>query len=186
MLIAFPPETILIVREALELGCYERFVFGAPARTPELSEAIGPSRLAGMRGTYVAPAPQNPSSEAWTKAYLTEHGGPPGRPYVKEAYDATIALALAAEAAGSVDGSAIRDELRRIGRAPGLLVTAEPASLKAGLEALRRGDEVDCQGAAGTLDRDEHGDSTRGYIGVWEFGADGSISDVDVIAYAAD
>ena len=186
VLIAFPPETILILREALELGYYGRFVFGAPARTPSISEAIGPSLLAGMRGTYVAPAPENPSSIAWIRAYLDEHGAPPGLPYVKEAYDATIALALAAEAAGTSDGAAIRDQLRRIGSSPGQVVIPEPSSLSAGLEAARRGADVDYEGAAGTLEWDEHGDITHGYIGIWELQEDGSIIDLEVIEFIAD
>lgn len=185
VLIAFPPGTILIIREALELGYYDQFVFGAPARTPGVSEAIGPALLAGMRGTFVAPAPENPSSDAWTVAYLDEHGDLPGRPYVKEAYDATVALALAAEAAGSAEGSAIRDQLRGIGSAPGLVVIPEPGSLAEGLEALRQGEDVDYQGAAGTLDWDEHGDITHGYIGIWEFSEDGSITEVETIEYVA-
>ena len=186
VLIAFPPETILIIREALELGYYDQFVFGAPARTPTVSEAIGPAPLAGMRGTYVAAAPENPSSDSWDQAYLDEYGGPPERPYVKEAYDATIALALAAQAAGSTDGAAIRDELRRIGSAPGLVAIPDPDSLADALSALADGDDVDYQGAAGTLDWDEHGDITRGYIGIWEFAEDGSISEVQTIEYIAD
>ena len=186
VLIAFPPETILILREALELGYYEEFVFGAPARSPGVSAAIGPELLAGMRGTYVAAAPENDSSRAWDQAYLDEHGGPPGLPYVKEAYDATIALALAAQAAGSNDGAAIRDQLRRIGSAPGLVAIADPDSLAAALTALAAGDDVDYEGAAGTLDWDEQGDSTRGYIGIWEFTANGSISDVEVFKFTAE
>ena len=71
VVIGFPPETILIVRESLELGYYERFIFGAAARTPGVSAAIGPGLLAGMRGTYVAPAPTNPSSERGFRHSLT-------------------------------------------------------------------------------------------------------------------
>ena len=185
VVIGFPPETILIVRESLELGYYERFIFGAAARTPGVSAAIGPGLLAGMRGTYVAPAPTNPSSEAWIQAFLDQYEEPPRLPYVKEAYDATIALALAAEAAGSADGAAIRDQLRRIGSSPGLVVIPGPASLSDGLQAARRGEDVDYEGAAGTLDWDERGDSTHGYIGIWEFTADGSITDIEVFEFVA-
>ena len=186
VLIAFPPETILILREALELGYYDEFVFGAPARSPGVSEAIGPELLAGMRGTYVAAAPENDSSRAWDQAFLDEYGRPPDLPYVKEAYDATIALALAAQAAGSNDGGAIRDQLRRIGSAPGLVAIPDADSLAAALSALAAGDDVDYEGAAGTLDWDEHGDSTRGYIGIWEFTQDGSITDVEVFEFIAE
>ncbi|MDE2744511.1 MAG: ABC transporter substrate-binding protein [Chloroflexota bacterium] len=185
VLISFPSETILILREALELGYYDQFVFGAPARAPGVSEAIGPELLAGMRGTYVAPAPSSPSSEAWNRAYFDEHGAPPALAYVKEAYDATIALALAAEAAGSSHGPAIRDQLRRIGSSPGLVVIPDPDSLSQGLQAARSGDDLDYQGAAGILEWDERGDSTHGFIGIWEFTADGSIADVAVFEFVA-
>ena len=185
VLITFPPESIQILREALELGYYERFVFGASVKTPTVSDAIGAAPLAGMRGTFVAPAPENASSAAWTKAFLAEYGELPNRPYVKEAYDATIALALAAQAASSSDGALIRDQLRSVGSAPGLLVIPDPDSLSAGLAATAEGDDVDYEGAAGTVDWDEHGDSTRGYIGTWEFAEDGSITDLEVFEFVA-
>lgn len=186
VVIAFPPETILILRAALELGYYDRFVFGAPARSPAISAAIGPARLAGMRGTYVAPAPENAASRLWTRAFLDEHGAAPQLPYVKETYDATIALALAAEAAGATEGGAIRDQLRRVGSPPGLAVQPEIGSLNAGLEALRRGGDVDFEGASGRLDWDAHGDRTHGYIGIWAFAEDGSIIDRDVLEFSAE
>ncbi len=183
VLIAFPPETILILREALELGYYEHFVFGAAAKTPAVSEAIGAVHLAGMRGTVVAPAPKSESSIAWEQAFLDEYGEPPSLPYVKEAYDATIALALAAQAAGSSEGEDIRDLLRLIGSAPGLVVIPSLDSLTAGLNAAAAGEDIDYQGAAGTIDWDEHGDSTHGYIGTWEFADDGSILDLEVFEF---
>ena len=186
VLIAFPPESVLILREALELGYYDQFVFGAPVRAPGVSEAIGRALLAGMRGTYVAAAPANDSSRAWDQAYLDEYGGSPGLPYVKEAYDATIALALAAQAAGSTDGAAIRDQLRRIGSAPGLVAIPDPDNLSDALAAAARGEDIDYQGAAGTLDWDEHGDITHGYIGIWEFTEYGTIIDIEIFEYIAE
>ena len=134
----------------------------------------------------VAPAPDSDSSAAWDEAYQDEYGGPPGRPYVKEAYDATIALALAAQAARSSDGGAIRDQLRRIGSAPGLVVTPRRESLAAGLKAAAAGEDIDYEGASGTIDWDEHGDSTHGYIGIWEFAEDGSVEDLEVFEFVAE
>ena len=60
-----------------------------------------------------------------------------------------------------------------------------PTSLSAGLQAARRGDDIDYQGAAGILEWDEHGDSTHGFIGIWEFTADGSITDIEVFEFVA-
>ena len=104
---------------------------------------------------------------------------------MKEAYDATIALALAAEAARSSDGAGIRDQLRSIGAQPGLVVISSPESLSDGLQAARSGQEINYEGAAGVIEWDEHGDSTHGFIGIWEFTADGSIADIEVFEYVA-
>lgn len=182
VLITFPAEAILIVREALEFGYYDQFVFSAPTRTTALSAAIGAEPLAGMRGTFVATTPANDASNAWSASYLEAHGAPPALAYVKETYDATLALALAAQAAGSGDGAAIRDQLRHISSAPGLVVIPDPESIAAGLQAAGMGADIDYDGAAGPLDWDRRGDSVRGFIGIWEFAEDGSITDLEVIA----
>ncbi len=186
VLVAFPPEAILLLREALEQGYFDQFVFSAAGQSLTLPEAIGAEALAGMHGTYVAPAPENDSSRAWVAAYTAEYGAPPTRPYIKEAYDATIALALAAQAAGTNDGAEIRDQLRRIGSGPGRIVIAQAESIAAGLDAAAAGDDIDYEGAAGTLDWDVNGDITRGYIGTWRFTETGEIERVDVFAYVAD
>ena len=182
VLVTFPPETILILREALEFGYYDQFVFSAPTKTTTISAAIGAEPLAGMRGTFVDTTPANEASDAWMMGYLEEYGAPPAVAYVKETYDATLALALAAEAAGSSDGAAIRDQLRRISSAPGLVVIPHPESIAAGLQAAGMGADIDYDGAAGPLDWDQQGDSVRGFIGIWEFAEDGSITDLEVIA----
>lgn len=186
VLVAFPAESALILREALEQGYYDQFVFGSPGRDTALTDAVGAAALANMYGTLIAPAPENDSARAWLEAFTTEYGAPPARSYVKETYDATIALALAAQAAGSSDGAAIRDQLRRIGSAPGQTVIAEAGSIAAGLQAAAGGADIDYEGAAGTLDWDANGDITRGYIGIWRFNEAGEIEQVDVFAYTAD
>ena len=88
-------------------------------------------------------------------------------------YDATIAAALAAQAAQSTDGAAIRDQLREISNGEGISVSAD--RLREGLNALAQGQAVDYTGAVSSLDWDEHGDLLRFTIGIWQFGADGEI-----------
>ena len=102
-------------------------------------------------------------------------------PYVKETYDAAMTIMLAAEAAGSVDGHAIRDQLRAIARPPGQMVHATPDGIADALRLLREGKEIDYEGAASTLDWDANGDLRRGHIGVWRFTKDGGIEEVEVI-----
>ena len=89
--------------------------------------------------------------------------------WLRKAYDATVALALAAQAAGRLDGAAIRDRLRAVGSPPGAVVTAGPSGVADALRILAGGGEVDYEGASGSMDWDANGDLRRGHIGVWRF-----------------
>ena len=183
VVIAFEGEAIAVVREALDQGIYDQFVFGDAAKRVSLVREIGGDRLGGMYGTAGASAPDNAATAGWEGAFIAVYGELPVLAYVKETYDATIALALAAQAAGSVDGDAIRDHLRVIAGPPGRTVLATPTGVAEGLSLLAEGREIDYDGAAGTLDWDENGDLRRGHIGTWRFTPDERIEELDVVAY---
>ena len=172
-----------IVREALGEGVYDQFVFGDAARRLALVQAIGGDRLGGMYGTAGVAHPGGEAQEAWNRAYRHAYGELPVTPYVRETYDAAIAIALAAEAAGSVDGAAIRDQLRAVGAAPGEAVIAGAAGVARALEVLASGGDVDYEGASVSLDWDANGDLLRGHIGIWRFTRDERIEDLEAVAY---
>ena len=96
-----------------------------------------------MYGTGPASAPESAASAAWEAAWVAEYGALPVLAYVKEAYDATVALALAAQAAGRLDGAAIRDRLRAVGSSPGTVVSAGPGGVADALRILADGGEID-------------------------------------------
>ena len=183
VVLTFGTEGEIIVREAIEDGLYDRFVFGDALRRLELIEAIGADRLGGMYGVSGAHEHGTPAAEAWEAAMLAEYGEVPELTYIRETYDATIAIALAAQAAGGVEGAAIRDALRGVGSAPGEVVIAGPEGVARALRILEDGGEVDYQGAAGSIDWDENGDLARGAVAIWRFTADGAIEDVDLVVY---
>jgi branched-chain amino acid transport system substrate-binding protein len=183
VVIAFEGQALSIVREAIDEGIYSRFVFGDAAKRESLVREIGGEKLGGMYGTAGASAPGNAATAEWEAAYIAEYGGLPVLAYVKETYDATVALALAAQAAGSVDGAAIRDHLREIAGPPGRTVLATPAGVADGLSLLAEGREIDFDGAASTLDWGENGDLRRGHIGIWRFTSDGRIEELDTVSY---
>jgi len=116
-------------------------------------------------------------------AWVAEYGALPVLAYVKEAYDATVALALAAQAAGRMDGIAIRDRLRAVGSSPGAVVNAGPSGVAEALRILATGGEIDYQGASGSMDWDANGDLRRGHIGVWRFTEDERIEEVEAVAF---
>ncbi len=183
VLIAFEGQALSIVREAIDEGVYSRFVFGDASKRISLVKEIGGAMLGGMYGTAGASAPDNPATAGWEAAFIAEYGELPVLAYVKETYDATVAVALAAQAAGSVDGAAIRDRLRQVAGPPGRTVPGTPAGIADGLALLAEGQEIDFDGAANTLDWDENGDLLRGHIGTWRFTSDERIEELDTVLY---
>ena len=183
VVIAFETEAVIIVREAIEHDLYRQFTFGDAARSPDVVREIGGQHLGGMYGTAGATAPDNPVAAAWDAAFVAEYGQLPAFAYVRETYDATIALALAAQAAGSTRGALIRDQLRAVGSAPGTVVSAGAEGVAAALRILAAGGAVDYEGAAVTLDWDRNGDLTRGHIGVWRFTADERIETLEAVPW---
>ena len=181
VLMTFEAEAIAILQQALESGIYDRFVFTDALKTPSLVRTFGGEVLGGMYGTGAGAAPGSPSTAAWEQAYLDSYGALPEFHYVMETYDATIALALAAEAAGSVDGDAIQAQLRAIGSEPGTKIIAGPEGIARALETLREGGAVDYDGAAVTMDWDERGDLRTGHVGIWRFTPDETIEEVEVV-----
>ena len=185
VVIAFETDAETMVQEALAHGIYRTFTFSGASKRPYLVRSLGGARLGGMYGSGggLATTARTLSSRAWDAAYIAEYGGLPVFAYVRETYDAAIALALAAQAAGGVDGAAIRDRLRAVGTGPGVVVTASQQGVTNALRILAAGGEVDYEGAATTLDWDEKGDLRRGHVGIWRFTADERVETVGATPY---
>lgn len=103
----------------------------------------------------VNPAPMiTDRYEEW-KATLEAKRGEEGVPtFSANAYDATMIIALAIEAAGEPSRQGIVDNLRKVANAPGELVT----SFAQGKELLAQGEDIDYDGIAGGQDFNEYGD----------------------------
>ena len=97
--------------------------------------------------------------------------------------DATVALALAAQAAGSGNGAAIRDRLRAVASRPGTVVSAGPQGVADALRILAQGGEIDYAGAAGSMDWDGNGDLRRGHIGIRRFTGNERIEDIGAVPF---
>ena len=183
VVIAFEGQALSIVQEALDNGIYNQFVFGDAAKRVSLLKEIGGEKLGGMYGTAGATAPDNAATADWEAAFIAAYGELPVLAYVKEIYDATVALVLTTQAAGSVDGAAIRDHLRVVAGPPGRTVLGTPSGVSECLSLLDEGRDVDLDGAASTLDWDENGDLRRGHIGTWRFTSNERIEELDTVAY---
>ena len=181
VVVAHEEQAVALIRTALDESLFDQFVFGDAAKRLRLVQEIGGAHLGGMYGTAGASAPDNDATPEWEAAFVEAYGSLPVLAYVKETYDATIALVLAAQAAGSVEGSAIRDRLREIGGPPGHIVLGTPVGVGDGLRWLASGQAIDYEGAASSLEWDENGDLLQGYVGIWRFTPDEYIEEMDTI-----
>jgi branched-chain amino acid transport system substrate-binding protein len=176
VVIGYPESGSVILRQALEGGFFTRFVFTDGMKAPEIIERIGAQYLNGAFGTV----PQSADTEGlrvFREAYTAEYGEMPGKPYYDTAYDAAFVLALAAQKAGSNDSGAIRDNLRDVATPPG--ETILPGQWEKAVKLLADGQDINYEGASGSVDFDENGD-VPGTIGHWEI-QDGEIVDVKLI-----
>ena len=159
------------LKEALEQQLADTFVFVDGTKATELFDRVGWDDFDGMSGTSPGSLPPSDFTTKFDELYEAEYGEKFQQPFVHEAYDAVMAIALAAEKAGSVDLTAIRDALQDIGNAPGTLVGSPPQGIADALTAIGNGEDVDYSGASGSVEWDDNGDVTLGTIDTWHVDA---------------
>ena len=166
-------ESATIISESLDSGLFDQFLLGDCAQSPHLFNALGAEIATGLMGVAPAFGQHNQSTRFFIERFTEAFGQPPTPEvtFVPSVYDATIAVALAAQAAQSTDGGAVRDQLRQISDGQGVRFTAD--RLAEALEWLAAGRSIDYTGVVSSLDWDQFGDITTFTIGVWRFTADG-------------
>jgi ABC-type branched-subunit amino acid transport system substrate-binding protein len=155
-LIGYPENGITILKQSLEEGFFDTFVFTDGMKAPEVIDAIGADALAGAFGTVPQAATESAAYETFSKAYNDQFGELPPKPYIDTSYDAMMLMALAIEQAGGTDGPAIRDALREVANAPGMEI--KPGEWAKAVTAIQTGEDIDYVGASGDLEFDENGD----------------------------
>lgn len=156
LLIGYPDDGgITILRQSLEEGYFNNFIFTDGMKAEKVIEAIGADYLNGSYGT--APkAQETDEAQTFQSLYEQKFGELPPRPFIDASYDAAAILMLAAAKAGSAEGLAIRDAIRDVTNAPGTEI--RPGKLGKGLEAIANGEDINYVGAAGDEEFDANGD----------------------------
>jgi ABC-type branched-subunit amino acid transport system substrate-binding protein len=180
IMIAYPGDGIPMIRQALEEGFFERFVFTDGMKAAEVAAAAGDA-LDGAFGTAPAGDPEAEAARLFRDMYEERYGELPPQPFIDTAYDATMLMALAIEKAGSTEGAAIRDALHEVANPPG--ETILPGEFAKARELLAAGEDVNYEGAAGSQDFDEVGD-VPGTYSHWAIEG-GQIVEVELITPGA-
>jgi branched-chain amino acid transport system substrate-binding protein len=156
--ITYPESGEVYLREALEGGYIDTFLFCDGTKSPDMNEAVGVAKLEGSHGT----APGAPVTDArliFDAEYEASFAAVPPLPFMAETYDAVVLIALAAEKAGTTtDSAAIRDALRAVANPPGEVVGPGVDSIKRALYLIQQGEDINYEGAGGSQDFDENGD----------------------------
>jgi ABC-type branched-subunit amino acid transport system substrate-binding protein len=166
--ISYPGQAQIYLREALEGGYIDSFLFVDGTKAPDMFEALGWGSFEGFHGT----APGSALTDArrtFDRDYATAFAVEvPPLPFIAETYDAVVLIALASAKAGTTtDSTKIRDALRSVANSPGEVVGPGVASISRALELIRQGVDINYEGAAGSQDFDENGD-VLSTIEIWK------------------
>lgn len=176
VLIGYPENGVTILRQAIEGGTFNRFVFSDGMKAPEIIDALGADALEGSFGTAPEALTDTAAAKNFTSAYEAEFGERPPKPFIDTAYDAAFVIALATEKAGEASGTAIRDALRAVANPPG--ETVLPGEWEKARKLIAAGKDIDYRGASGSINFDDNGD-VSGTFAHWVI-TDGAIETVKV------
>jgi branched-chain amino acid transport system substrate-binding protein len=130
-----------IIQASLDSGAFDSFILCDGMIGDSLIQAIGDS-LNGAIGTL--PGGATKGADMFL-AYAKANGVDGDGPFRGESYDAGALIALAMQAAGSADRSAIQSKIMMVANAPGEKI--QPGEIAKGLEILAGGGDVDYVGA---------------------------------------
>jgi neutral amino acid transport system substrate-binding protein len=179
--VLYPETGAPLLKAASELGLLKgvQVFLTDGVQTEDFPKAIGKTSddkliLAGALGTV--PGADGKSLEEFTKRFTEKTGQPLGA-FVPHSYDAAALVSIAAEAAKSPTGEAIKSKIRDIANPPGKEVTDVCEALK----LVKAGTDINYQGASGNVDLDEYGD-VKGSYDVWTVEPDGKIKVIDKVS----
>ncbi|RMF68786.1 MAG: amino acid ABC transporter substrate-binding protein [Cyanobacteria bacterium J069] len=167
LIIAYPESGSIILKAAQEQGFLDgttKVLLTDGMKTDNLAELVGKTGdgkfvAAGFLGT--APSAGGPGLNDFKDRYTEKFNRDP-QVYDPNSWDAAALLVLAAEAAKSGSGPVLKDSIRTVSNPPGEQTT----DICTALSLVRQGQDVDFQGASGSLDFDEQGDVVGSYD-VW-------------------
>jgi len=165
--ISYPETAQIYLREALEGGYIDTFIFCDGTKSPDMNEAVGVDKLEGMHGTSPGSAMTDARS-TFEANFESAFAVVPPLPYMDTTYDAVVLIALAAEKAGTTtDSAAIRDALRDVANPPGEVVGPGVEGIWNALELIRQGKDINYEGAGGSQDFNAQGD-VMSTIEIWK------------------
>jgi branched-chain amino acid transport system substrate-binding protein len=150
-----------------------------------IPDTIPADSINGANGTRPATPEDSDAAAAFDELFTSSSTQPKKRnTFDGQNFDAVMLCVLASVAAGSADGSDIKDQIQDIGSAPG--TEYDYTQLSDAITALENGEDIDFQGVSGSLDLDDNGDPTVGFYEKWNYDNSGKFSVTDTVELQAD
>jgi branched-chain amino acid transport system substrate-binding protein len=172
-LVAFPVDGATITREWISLGGTGNLVVNNSLRSADYLEAVGSKHLAGLVG-YDSAQPRTESVATFNAMFEARFDGPPDGPGLHSMFDAVTVVLLAMEAAEEIDGTTVRDNIRKVTAADGESVHPGPEGIAKARELIAAGKSIRYVGATGPLQFDENGDVQAPKL-TWRFEGDRNV-----------
>ena len=172
-LVAFPVDGATITREWLSLGGTGNLVVNNSLRSADYLEAVGSKHLTGLVG-YDSAQPRTESVAGFNTMFEERFGGPPDGPGLHSMFDAVTVVLLAMEAADAIDGTSVRDNIRKVTAAEGESVHPGAEGIGKAKELIAAGKSIRYVGATGPLQFDENGDVQAPKL-TWRFEGDRNV-----------
>ncbi|WP_435332644.1 ABC transporter substrate-binding protein [Haloarchaeobius sp. TZWWS8] len=180
VVIGYPEDGIQLFRDYYSADPGEQKILVPDGlRDDKLPEQVG-SDMKALTGT--APAAGGPNKETFNQLFKDEYGEAPGV-FNSQCYDSVAILILANAAAGKNDGTAIRDQMRRIANPGGMEVG--PQNFVEGVEAAAKGEDINYQGASSATNFNDKGDPASAAYSIWNI-KNQDTNDVDVQQFEGD
>ena len=183
LLVAYPETGSLILKSAYQqglLGKKTQVMLTDGMKDLKIAELVGKN----SQGGYIATGMIGTSASAggtalkqFSDRYKTAYNNRQPTVYAPNTWDAAAVILLAAEAAKSTSGTAIKDRIREVANPPG----QDVSDVCQALSLIRQGKEINYQGASGKLDCDSQGDVTGNYD-VWTIEKIGQLKVISTIS----
>jgi branched-chain amino acid transport system substrate-binding protein len=145
-----------MIRQSLEGGMFDTFIGADGMHSDKMVEGLGADNVRGKLWGTLPSAKPSPQLDNFKGMYADGKKFKFGSPFTAQGYDAVMLIALAAQMAGSSDRTAIRDNLRKVANAPGVIVG--PGQWAKAVAAIKAGKDINYEGASGSHEFDAKGE----------------------------
>ena len=171
-LVAFPVDGATLTREWISLGGTDKLVVNNSLRSKDYLDAVGYKYLKNTIG-YDSSQPRTESVATFNDLFEKKFAGPPDGPGLHSVYDAVTVVLLAMESVDEINGTSIKDNIRKMTDPEGAEVHPNVDGLKQAKQLLSDGKAIRYVGATGPLQFDQWGDVSAPKM-TWKYTEEGT------------